>query len=80
MNIPKIEQETIILYNEEEKEASIYTHDRYLKRRMVNYIARHPDLARISRTYSDGTVEYLMDKRYLRFRLLDSLSNDKTKG
>ena len=79
MNIPKIEQETIILYNEEEKEASIYTHDRYLKRRLVHFAARHPDICRISRTYSDGTVEYLMDKRYLKIRLLDSLGNDKTR-
>lgn len=34
MKLSKLEQESIILYNEEESTASIYTHDPKLKRKL----------------------------------------------
>lgn len=42
MKLTKYEQETIILYNQAENTASIYTHDEDLKRRLTKYSKKHP--------------------------------------
>lgn len=42
MKLTKYEQETIILYNQAEDTASIYTHDADLKRRLTKYSKQHP--------------------------------------
>lgn len=43
MNLTKIEQETIILFNEAEQTAEIYTHNRKLKQRLSAIRDERPD-------------------------------------
>lgn len=43
MKLSKLEQESIILYNEEEPTASIYTHDPKLKRKLKRLAEKYPD-------------------------------------
>lgn len=43
MKLSKLEQESIILYNEEESTASIYTHDPKLKRKLKCLAEKYPD-------------------------------------
>lgn len=71
MKIPKEEQETIILYNESEEEASIYTMNKSMTRRLAQFTSKHPDLARLNRRYSDGAVEYLLDKHCVVVKLIE---------
>lgn len=46
MHIPKIEQETIITFNEAEKTASVYTMNAALIRKLEGLTERRPDDAR----------------------------------
>ena len=50
MNLTKYEQETIINYNNEEKTASVYTHDKALIRKLDKKLGEIPDMKLISRT------------------------------
>ena len=51
MKLSKLEQESIILYNEEESTASIYTHDPKLKRKLKRLAEKYPD-----KVYPDKAV------------------------
>ena len=51
MKLSKLEQESIILYNEEESTASIYTHDPELKRKLKRLAEKYPD-----KVYPDKAV------------------------
>ena len=44
MNLTRIEQETIILFNEGENEAEVYTHNAKLKKKLKMAMEKHPDL------------------------------------
>lgn len=58
MKLSKLEQESIILYNEEESTASIYTHDPKLKRLAEKY----PDKVYPDRAVHAGAVSYIVPK------------------
>ena len=46
MKLTKIEQETIINFNEAERTASIYTHNEALKRQLLELCQSHPEQVR----------------------------------
>ena len=71
MQVPKEEQETIVLYNEAEDEASIYSFNKSMIRRLEKYAQKHPDIAHKGRQYADGAAEYLLNKKYLSIHLLE---------
>lgn len=71
MQVPKEEQETIVLYNEAEDAASIYSFNRSMLRRLEKYAQKHPDICRKSRQFADGAAEYLIDKKYLSVHFLE---------
>ena len=45
MKLTPIEKETIVLFNEQEGTAEIYTHNIKLKNRLLRFIEKRPDLA-----------------------------------
>ena len=45
MKLTAIEKETIVLFNEQEDTAEIYTHNIKLKNRLLRFIEKRPDLA-----------------------------------
>ena len=54
--LSKYERETIVNFNEGESEASIYTFNADLKRRLAEFSRKYPLLCRLERTTSEGSV------------------------
>ena len=48
--LTKIEKETIILFNEGESTASIYTYNAGLKKRLAAFSKKYPDLCQIDKS------------------------------
>jgi hypothetical protein len=60
--LTKIEKETIILFNEGESTASIYTYNVGLKKRLAAFSKKYPDLCCLEKPEHLGGVSYLIDK------------------
>lgn len=67
--LTKYEKETIILFNEGEDTASIYTFNAGLKKRLALFAKKYPDLCRQEKTHEQGGVSYVLDKSRLSIRL-----------
>ena len=66
MKLSKLEQESIILYNEEEPTASIYTHDPKLIRKLKRLAEKYPDKVYPDKAVHAGAVSYPRQGRHLR--------------
>lgn len=62
MKLSKYEQETIILYNEEETTASVYTHDPKLIEKLKRLHAKYLDKVYPERKEHYGAVSYIVPK------------------
>lgn len=80
MKLSKYEKETIVLFNEGEREASISTFNADLKRRLAAFAKKHPDLCRLENSTIEGSVTYLLDKSRLSIRLLPPYSEERRKA
>lgn len=56
------ERETIILYNQGEKEASVYTYDPKLTRRLKKLAEKYPDEVRLEKEHKNGSCSYIVPK------------------
>lgn len=74
-NLTKYEQETIILYNNEEKTAVISTYDRSLIRKLDRKLEEYPELQKIKGN-EDG-AEYILPKRWLKVSFPRKLTDDQ---
>jgi len=74
MSLTKIEQETIILFNEGEADAEVYTHNKNLKKRLENAARKNPKLYRLKVTNAYGGVTYTFPKKYLKIVFRDETS------
>ena len=70
----KYEKETIVNFNEGEKEASIYTFNADLKRRLAEFSKKYPLLCRLEKSTPEGSVTYVLDKSRLSIRLVPPYS------
>ena len=77
MRLTKIEKETIILFNEGENTASIYTHNASLKKRLAASSRQYPDLCRMEKPEQLGGVSYVLDKSRLSVRFLPPYSEER---
>ena len=77
MKLTKYEKETIINFNEGENEASIYTFNASLKRRLADFSRKYPLLCRLERSTPEGSVTYVMDKSSLSIRFLPPYSEER---
>ena len=77
MRLTKIEKETIILFNERENTASIYTHNASLKKRLAAFSRQYPDLCRMEKPEQFGGVSYMLDKSRLSVRFLPPYSEER---
>ena len=66
MSISKLEQETIINFNEEENTAMVYTYNKKLKNRLEKYCAEYPSVAKKIRDDGTGGITYEIPKATLR--------------
>ena len=64
MNLTKYEQETIILYNNEEKTASVFTYDKSLIRKLDKRLGEMPDMKLIRR--GEDFAEYSLPKKWIK--------------
>ena len=67
MNMARYEQETIIGFNEEEKTAGIYTHNKVLRQKLESLARDRPEdcrLVKVSR--SRRAVDYAIPKSWIR--------------
>ena len=63
------EQETIINFNEEERTASVYTHNRALRRKLEKLAEDRPEDCRLAKTGHDGRgVDYIIPKAWVKVK------------
>ena len=66
MRISRLEQETIINFNEAESTATVYTHNGALVRKLEGLADQRPDEAKRGRVFPDGGREYTIPKRWVK--------------
>ncbi len=65
MSISKIEQETVILFNEAEANASVYTYNGTLKRKLSGLCSTRPEEARQTKDDGRGGLTFEVPKRWV---------------
>lgn len=75
--LTKYEKETIVLFNEGEDTASIYTFNVGLRKRLAEFSKKNPDLCRLEKSCNQGGVTYILDKSRLSIRLLPPYSEER---
>lgn len=66
MKLTKTEQETIILFNEAEAAASIYTHNAALCRQLTGLCAAYPEKVRQTADNGYGGLSFELPKKWVR--------------
>lgn len=67
MNLTRYEQETIINFNEEETTASIYTHNKALRRKLAKLAQDKPGECKLVRTsHDEKAADYTIPKAWIR--------------
>ena len=67
MNMARYEQETIISFNEEEKTAGIYTHNKILRQKLAALARDRPEDCRLVKvSHSGRAVDYTIPKSWIR--------------
>lgn len=75
--LTKYEKETIILFNEGEDRAKIYTYNAGLRKRLATFSKKYPDLCRLEKNCEQGGVTYILDKSRLSIRLQPPYSEER---
>lgn len=74
MKLTKLERETIILFNEAEPNAEIYTHNTRLKNRLAAFMEKHPTL--VNRKEADAeALSAIIPKNMLTIAFRSPLSS-----
>lgn len=80
MSISRLEQETIINYNEEEKTATVYTFNRGLKAKLAKLAAERPEDCVLSEDYANGSQTYTVPKRWIKVSPPRKVSEEQKKA
>ena len=75
--LTKYEKETIILFNEAEPTANIYTYNKALQNRLAKFSRQNPKCARLVTAYPCGAVSYEVDKKRLSIRFTSPYSEER---
>lgn len=59
----RLEMESILLFNEEESAAKIYTHNKRLQKRLSDLCKKYPEEFRLVRDDGDGALTFSCPKR-----------------
>lgn len=65
MDLTKHEQETIINYNQTNEPASIYTFDKKLQKKLIQYATDYPEEVAIKKEEEDGSMSFTIPKSYI---------------
>ena len=77
MRLTKSEKETIILFNQSDGEASIYTYKAGLKTRLKKFSRQYPQLCHLKEKNNYGGEEYLIDKSRLSIHFQSPYSEER---
>lgn len=78
MSLTLYEQETIILFNEAEKTASVYTHNRAFLRKLEKLAEDRPDDCRLKRKDPENrAAEYIVPKKWIKINAPRQLSEEE---
>ncbi len=75
--LTKYEKETIVLFNEAEDKANIYTYNTALKNRLAKFSKENPNCAKLITQYPCGAVAYEVDKKRLSIRFTSPYSDER---
>lgn len=75
--LTKYEKETIILFNEAEPTANIYTYNKALQNRLAKFSKANPNCARLVTACPCGAVSYEVDKKRLSVRFTSPYSDER---
>lgn len=70
------EQETVILFNEEEKEASVYTHNKSLINKLLGLCKKYPEEYKL-KTEDEHSKTFKIPKRYITIRQPRTLTQEQ---
>jgi len=76
----RLEQETIINFNEAEATATIYTHNAALCRKLEALADQRPEEAKRGRSFPDGGREYTIPKRWVKVNASRILTEEQKAG
>lgn len=77
MSTSRLEQETIINFNEAEPTATIYTHNGALTRKLEALADQRPEEAKRGRIFSDGGRDYIVPKRWVKVNAGQILTEER---
>jgi len=75
MDLSNYEKETIILYNQEEKTASVYTYHPALIKKLEDGCKKYPDMFKFEHEEAGGRT-YTIPKKYVSVRLPKVISEE----
>lgn len=75
--LTKYEKETIILFNEAEPTANIYTYNKALQNRLAKFSKANPNCASLVTAYPCGALSYEVDKKRLSIRFTSPYSDER---
>ena len=68
MKLSKYEEETVLLYNEAQSTASVYTHDPKLKEKLKRLAEKYPEQVIFEKADSNGGMTYTVPKKCVLIR------------
>ncbi len=78
MNLTLQERETVILFNEAEKTASVYTHNLKFLQKLKQLQQDRPDDCRIKRNDTESrAAEYIVPKKWIKIKAPRQLSEEE---
>ena len=75
--LKKQQKVTEIFYNAKDPKAEIYTHDTKLKKRLLAYAEKHPELCLQSDDDEQGGLTFVIDKHRISIRITEPYSEER---
>ena len=66
MKLSNLEKETIILWNEAEREAEVYTYNPALQQQLRGLCSQYPEQVRLTKDGCHGSITVQLPKKWLR--------------
>jgi len=78
--LTKKQKVTEVFYNAKDSTAEVYTHDTKLKKRLLEYAAKFPELCQQTDDDEQGGLRFEIDKSRISIRLTAPYSEDRRKA
>lgn len=75
--LTKKQKVTEVYYNAKDPTAEVYTHDTQLKKRLLSYAAKYPELCQQTDDDGQGGLRFEIDKRRISIRLTAPYSEER---